>query len=60
MWTPEGKRSIVIRTGSHEIICIFGTITLDSVIQTILYLLIGILSFHMVEYYWEWEYRLFL
>jgi transposase len=29
MWTPEGKRPIVITTGSHKKTCIFGTITFD-------------------------------
>ena len=29
MWTPEGKRPIVITTGSHKKTCVFGTITFD-------------------------------
>jgi DDE superfamily endonuclease len=29
MWTPEGKRPIVVTTGSHQKTCVFGTITLD-------------------------------
>ena len=29
MWTPKGKRPIVITTGSHKKTCVFGTITLD-------------------------------
>ena len=29
MWTPEGKRPIVITTGSHKKTCVFGTITSD-------------------------------
>jgi DDE superfamily endonuclease len=29
MWTPEGKRPIVVTTGSHQKTCVFGTITFD-------------------------------
>ena len=29
MWTPEGIRPIVTVTGSHQRICVFGTITID-------------------------------
>ena len=29
MWTPEGKRPIVVTTGSHKKTCVFGTITSD-------------------------------
>ena len=29
MWTPEGKRPIVVTTGSHKKTCVFGTITFD-------------------------------
>ncbi len=29
MWTPEGKRPIVIATGWHKKTCVFGTITFD-------------------------------
>jgi hypothetical protein len=29
LWTSEGRRPIVITTGSHKKTCVFGTITFD-------------------------------
>lgn len=29
MWMPEGKRPIVVTTGSHQKTCVFGTISFD-------------------------------
>jgi hypothetical protein len=29
MWVPEGKRPIVIMTGSHQKTCVFGALSID-------------------------------
>jgi transposase len=29
MWTPTGRRPIIVTTGSYQKTCVFGTITLD-------------------------------
>ena len=29
MWVPKGKRPIVVTTGSHQKVCVFGTLTID-------------------------------
>ena len=29
MWVPKGKRPIVVTTGSHQKVCVFGTDTID-------------------------------
>ena len=30
MWVPEGKRPIVVTTGSHQKTCIFGVLSIDA------------------------------
>ena len=29
MWTPKGKRPIVVTTGSHQKTCVFGVLSID-------------------------------